>query len=169
MWLTNLYRKWADRKTVVVEPVEVAPRNARLACLDELEKLNPDLFSLYQVDSGEQTFITPQFPNIDLYADRLKEAASLINRGKPIKNIWVPKEGHRMNVDTFMVTKDGFYLDNYKAVERFKEHAIAMCIALEKSDTEQFGVYEHNLRMLTKLLTNVQDVTVALNHVGEMN
>jgi hypothetical protein len=169
MWLINLYRKWREPKVVVAEPIVIDELNPRKACLFTLDKLNPTVFSLYQVDAGESVFIRPHFENIDLYAEKLREASMLIARGKAIKNTWVPKEGQRMCVDNFLVSNDGYYLDSFKAVERFKENAIKLCHGLAKSDDAEYGVDEHNLRMLSKLLVNIRETTEALIRVSEMN
>lgn len=169
MWLFDLYRKWRKPPEVVAEPQPQAMLTPRLQCLSVVEKLNPDVFSLYEVDVGQAVFLRPQFDNIELYAERLREAAVLIERNRPIRNDWVPKDGRRMSVDTFLVSKEGYYLDYFKAVTRFKEAAEAFCKVMERTDDVSYGVQEHNGRMLYKLVVNVREVAEALNAVAEMN
>jgi hypothetical protein len=169
MWLVNLYRKFRKPPEVPAKPQPVAELTPRLQCLDTVEKLNPDVFSLYEVDSGQAVFVRPQFDNIELYAEKLREAAVLIERNRPIRNDWVPKEGQRISVDAFLVSKEGYYLDYFKAVGRFKEAAEAFCKVMERTDDVSYGVQEHNGRMLYKLVVNVKEVSEALNEVAEMN
>ena len=148
------------RKKEVVE-TRPAPTKRQL-CQEWLHSLDPELFKQYRVGLGLATPILAFYPNIDRYTQKLKEAALILRDHQLITPEWVKVQPVQMSLDRFLNSDDGFYQDPVKVVERFRVEALSLCAALEESDNATYGSAEHNLRMLTKLLTNLNDIVIKL-------
>lgn len=168
MWLKKLWLKlkyyWTKRSIASETGLSQRQKNVML-----LERLNPDQFSLYHFDHGVGVFFQTPYATIDKYAEKLKEASQIVRREKVISPGWVESNLSRVSVDGFLTSTEGFYLDNALAVKRFRDYALELCVAMEPADEAEYGVYEHNERMLTKLMNNIQLTTEALIEVSLMN
>lgn len=145
-------------------------RPERAALQELFTYLRPELFTAYKVHSGASTRMAVWTPNIDAYTSKLKEATALVAREQAVRPTWVGDAPHRdVSVDRFLESHDGYYVDQFKAVSEFRSAVLALCHALQPSDHLQYGVYEHNLRMLTRLLVNLRAVGIALMEVSYQN
>jgi hypothetical protein len=138
----------------------------RVQCSEQLRRLTSERFIHYRPASGLGVQLKVCYPNVDVYAQKLREAALVVQEEKAISPAEVAEPSHATTVDRFLTSADGFYLDIPQAVERFKTNALHLCEAMEASDYVTHGLPEHNLRMLTKLFSNLLVVATHLNEVS---
>jgi hypothetical protein len=145
-------------------PLPPPPRiSHRKECILLLVAMDPAYFFHYDAMNGMSLTVRPMFTNIELYTKKLSEVAKLLEQEKPIPGSWVQPVDKEVSVDRFLTTEDGHYMDVRLGLSRFRDNAIKVCKFLEKSDYEDFGIHEHNLRMLLKLLLNLKELIVEIN------
>lgn len=147
-------------------PTKVSTQPNRVRCLQLLYRLQPQLFSAYSARIGQTVLVTVPYQHIDQYVTALREASQMVRDDRAVPADWPSRAEHRVSLDRFLTSTDGYYLNPQEAVERFKTVAAQLCEAMEASDELNFGVPEHNLRMLTRLLINLQSLTQALLDVS---
>lgn len=139
---------------------------SRKVCETLFNELRPEQFKAYNPFHGSSHALSPLYPGIETYTAKMKELTRLIKQDRSIPPDWNDSTPVDTVVDRFFVSNDGFYLDVIKAVSDFKEAGLQLCIAMQPADTETHGVYEHNLRMLTKLFVNMRHTATALMTVS---
>lgn len=169
MWIKRLLAALPFKRAAQVVIVPESHKPERKLCVELLQQLNVQQFALYQSSVGMEATVVPHFPNIEDYTTTLKEITKAIKAGRHILTERIKPSEARLTVDRFLVSNDGFYLDVEKAVGRFKEAALGLCTAMEPSDTEDSGYYEHHLRVLTKLFINLRQTTSGLIEVSLHN
>jgi hypothetical protein len=141
-----------------------APRiSHRKDCMLLLVAMDPAYFFHYDAMNGMSLTVKPMFVNIELYTKKLGEVAKLLEQEKAVPVSWVQAVDKEISVDRFLTTEAGHYMDVRLGLSRFRDNAIKVCTLLEKSDYEDFGIHEHNLRMLLKLLINLKELIVEIN------
>lgn len=138
----------------------------RRLCESLLYTLQPRNFERYKPSAGLAVQIAPLYPNVDSYTKHLKDIANLAVQEKPIDAALLSSETISVSVDRFLVTADGFYTPPVRAIENFQIAGLRLCNAMMRADTDEAGIYEHNLRVLTKLLINLRLVTFKLIEVS---
>lgn len=156
---TRLLQASRDIKTVHTQ---------RFICEKLLAMLDPQRFARYRADIGAGVRIHVFARNVEQYADLLRRASAEVIKEAPMNPAsWGSYAGEsNIPVDRFLVSSDGYYIDYPKAIAAFRNAGLQLCQALEPSDEAEYGVYEHNLRVLTKLLQNLREVTAALLDVS---
>ena len=150
------------KKTTVLISEHIPQRQI---CFELLTALRSGQFKNYNISKGLATLVTTQYASIDTYTQRLHTVTKLLKHEKTLTHEWGSVDGITISLDRFMISHDGCYLNAYEAVSNFKEAGLQLCIALEKSDGASAGLYEHQLRMLTKLLVNLRTITSKLIEV----
>ncbi len=165
MWFIKRFQVWraqlANRKKGAGHPP-----TKRMLCVEQLRRLTPERFMHYRPASGLGVKLSVSYPNIDVYAQSLRELALLVESDRAVSPTQVKEAEHSVTLDRFLTSADGFYLDVVSAVSKFKAHALHLCEALEAGDYESAGLAEHNTRMLTKLFSNVLLLATHLNEVS---
>ena len=165
MWFTKQIQVWraqfANRKKGVSHPP-----TKRMQCAEQLRRLTPERFIHYRPASGLGVKLSVCYPNIDVYARHLREIALLVESGGAVSPTQVKDADHVLTLDRFLTSADGYYLEVVPVVTQFKAHALHLCEALEAADYTTHGLPEHNLRMLTKLFSNVLLLATHLNEVS---
>jgi hypothetical protein len=141
----------------------------RAACEITINELQSSFFQSYAPVIGASTFLHTYFPTIDAYTLALKELARQVKEERAIQPDWLTTPSQTVSVDRFLISGDGFYQDPVRAIEEFRQAGINLCQSMKESDTEEVGVYEHNLRMLTKLFINLRLVAWDLIKVSLTN
>jgi hypothetical protein len=145
---------------VVLPPPRISHRKD---CMLLLVAMDPAYFFHYDAMNGMSLTVKPMFTNIELYTKKLSEVAKLMEQEKPVPVSWVQPTDKEVSVDRFLTTENGHYMDVRLGLSQFRDNAIKVCTLLEKSDYEDFGIHEHNLRMLLKLLINLKELIVEIN------
>ena len=164
MWFIKKFQVWrailANRK----KGVGPAP-SKRVQCAEQLRRLTPEKFIHYHPSLGLGVQMKVCYKNVDVYAQALREASVVIREERPISPNDVREAEHVTTLDRFLTSSDGFYLVVPEAVAVFRDYGLQLCEAMESSDYVTHGLPEHNLRMLTKLFSNVQLIATHLNEV----
>ncbi|WP_144106720.1 hypothetical protein [Paraburkholderia sp. BCC1886] len=129
--------------------------------------LDVGLFEDYRHSYGAGRAISTLFPKIDLYNAELLKLKAAVARESILGHQWSTIDTQQVPLSQFFTSHDGFYLDVPKELITFKENALILCRLMQSSDTADFGLHEHNLRMLTKLLVNLRQIAVALIDLSE--
>jgi hypothetical protein len=163
MWLKKTLTGWRlkllDNHAQMKMP---ANKPNRQLCHDLLTQLSPALFRDYQPSMGLATMVAVPYPNVEAYTLKLKDAARVIKAGHYLSPDWFSTETFDINLDRFLISDDGFYINHEEAITKFKGAGLQLCQLMEASDTAQHGIHEHNLRMLTKLFINMRILTTQL-------
>lgn len=141
----------------------------RPACEAWVHELRSEYFRQYVATIGMHTKIQTPYPSIETYTKIMRELARLIKEEKPLSPDWCTGQEFEMSFDRFLISTDGCYLNTEDAVSKFKEAALKLCHAMRPADTATHGVYEHNLRMLTKLFINLRVLTREMVKVSLTN
>lgn len=162
-WWTNFLKRFEKPKPVVVpESLPLVTKNLRSTCIEKFELVDPSIYENYTYSDGLWLEAELPWTDIETYTRKVNYAADRVSKEKEIPRDWYPETSTLMNLDRFLLTESGYYLDRVEAVTNLKKAALALCVAMEKCDTEPFGVYEHNKRMLTGLLKNLQFLGIML-------
>lgn len=149
-----------DNSDVEVKQNKHSPN--RVECINVLLELDVMEFKKYQPNIGLTRNIFTRYGSISEYDSKVRKTILILKQGKAIKPDWDSVNEVEMSLDRFFVSEDGFYIDIEKSVKRFKESCMELCETLSLSDNAEHGIHEHNLRMLTKLLINIREVTKVL-------
>jgi hypothetical protein len=165
MWFIKQFQVWrailANRKKGAgPEP------SKRVQCVEQLRRLTPERFIHYHPSLGLGVQLKVCYKNVDVYAQALREASLVVREERPISPNDVREAEHVTTLDRFLTSSDGFYLVVPDAVAVFRDQGLQLCEAMESSDYVTHGLPEHNLRMLTKLLSNVHLIATHLNEVS---
>ena len=141
----------------------------RALCEELLLALRPELFTPYNAAAALALRVSMPCTSIDAYTQKLKDAAMLVRQGKPIDPLWAVQEDVQLSVDRFLVSEDGYYVNAEKEIAAFKVAALRLCVLMQRSDSEGAGLFEHNLRVLTKLFISIRGFTAALIEISLAN
>lgn len=169
MGIRDLILKFAESHKKTPEPEKVVETTPRLMAIETLLHFEPDRFIDYRAVNGGEITIKPTFENIEEYADQVRAYKQLVEFSRPIRPSQLVASDKVMTVDQFLVSKDGRYVDNAMAAATLKAEGLELCRHLAKCEGAQSGFDEHNLRVMTNLLTNLTETVEALSQVGQMN
>lgn len=164
-WLQALLARWFSppAQLPVTKEVVLTTREKCLQALASLDLPNPINYDVFAADA---TDIEPLYPKIDVYTRHLNDFDLLVRNDKVVKVLWLQVTPIKTNVDLFFVDSEGFYMDPFTAMVAFHDAARNLCENLVKGEGLEFGVQEHNLRILTNLLNNVIDLVEAFKKVA---
>lgn len=169
MALKDLLSKWFGSREVVPSSLPEHQLTLREQCLRELASLDLPNPIRYTVSDAELVMISPIYKNIEEYTEMLRRMEIRVRTNKAVKVVGMPAVPITIDLDAFLVSKDGYYLDNFGALVAFHDAARALCESLMVAEGAQFGVQEHNRRVLTNLLNNIIEIIGAFKKVSQMN
>ncbi len=169
MGIRDFILRLAESHKKTPEPEKVAETTPRLTAIETLLHFEPDQFNNYRAVNGGGITIKPTFENIEEYANQINAYARLVEFSRPIRPSQLVASDKVMTVEQFLVSKDGRYIDEAMAVAWLKVEGLELCRLLAKCEGVQSGFDEHNLRVMTNLLTNLTETVEALSQVGQMN
>jgi len=143
--------------------------NERGRCTVMLNEITTAQFALYHVSSGNAYTVKVPERSIDGYIERLRKARTTVHLDRILNANDFNWDAVTVTVDEFFISSDGYYQDVEKAVERLKKAALDLCAESEKTDDAEYGIHEHNRRLLTKLFINLQELSEALIDVSLTN
>jgi hypothetical protein len=107
------------------------------------------------------------YGNIDTYIDKIKELTKTIKQGKHIPADWYGITPQQVSLDDFLTkASTGYYVDIVKELNALKEVGLKLCASLLLADSEETGMYEYNLRVLTRLFVNLRQLLMLLLNVS---
>jgi hypothetical protein len=169
MFFWKWYLKYRYNKTLKQAERSRESENERQRATTILNEITTAQFSLYEVSSGMATVIKVPDGDIDTYIERIKRIHRQLVADRTLQAEDFSWSLKAVSLDRFFISSEGFYQDTELAVTRLKEAALNLCAAAVKTDEAEYGVHEHNRRLLTKLFINVQTVSKALIEVSLTN
>lgn len=169
MFFWKWYLQYRYRQTLKKVERSRELENERQRTITLLQEVSPVQFSLYEVSRGVATNVTVPDRDIDTYIERIKRIQRQLHNNRMLQAEDFSWSLNTVTLDRFFVSTTGFYQDPEKAVARLKTAALGMCEIAAKTDQAEFGVDEHNRRLLTKLFLNVQALAKTLIEVSLTN
>lgn len=161
---------WSKQENDV--PVQEAPiryknkiRGVRKECEEALFSFNPEMFKDFDVRRGFHTYVEVYFASISLYAKKLRQVQNLVAKEAAVANDWTPEHTQTVLIDNFFLAENGHIQDFYLAAVDLRNSGLSLCKAMEASDEAEFGAHEHNLRMLSKVLSNLRDLVLVFKTI----
>ena len=170
MWLNTLILKlFGERDIPPIAPEVVTEIPLRLECISALLEIDPQQFQKLKYYEADELVITPAWGDIITFTNKLRQYTMHVDLDMLVNRSSLPVLSVVKNINEFLTSPSGFYLDNVGAISDFKSSGLELCTVLAKADDVPAGVREHNLRILTNILTSVRDVAEALAKVGQIN
>lgn len=170
MLLKKFLRKYQLKKITVTYSNLSNHGTHRSFCLELMQHLDSVFYTKYSSKNVSGINVSVLFPDIQKYTQRIREINRLLKQEKTISNDWCSYNEVVVNIDSFLVNSNGFYISSVvDVIEDFKQQCIILCNLMEKSDTELYGVHEHNLRVLTKLFINIRHLAFVLINISLTN
>lgn len=167
LWRWYLKRRFTKTSQEIATNEKKEPQ--RVLAAKMLAEIDSTRFGDYHSSSGESTPLSAPDKCMDDYIERIKSVTKIVQKEAALPSIDISPEMKELTVDSFLVSADGYYLDAEKAIERFKQAGLNLCQAMEPSDTAEYGVYEHNRRIASKLFTNIREVAKTMVEVSLTN
>jgi hypothetical protein len=162
---SHLKRWWMKRqylKVRLLNPKYTDHKASREALESLLHHLDDASYKFYTQQSDGGVEVTVFYNTIDEYRTEMKQLGLRMMNDQMIQTSWADQNERVVKLGRFLTSKEGFYLDVGDAVHGFKHEALVLCALMEKSDHAQFGVHEHNRRMLLKFFANLRALTIML-------
>lgn len=136
----------------------LSKRQQALIMLGEIEPFRNKRFN---VMSASIIKFEALAPNIIKFIEMLHKFNLILESNGTIKAtdcFFVVKE---TTLDKFFTDEDRMYI-NQSIISKFIEEATRLCQQLEKGEQAEFGVEEHNLRILSKVLAGIKQICEAI-------
>lgn len=137
------------------------PDRERIAEL--LYLLRVEQFNDYSPAKGMTVKMELLYPTVQELILSLQEVSGELHTDEYAKTYQTPYTRRSVVLEEFMVTKDRYIYDIRRAVDAFKHYATDICTILDGQ--KDFGNeihYEHNTRVLTNLLGDVDELARGL-------
>jgi hypothetical protein len=161
LWFKKLFDKWNTKRILKSKKTSLYKADRKL-CEELLMKLDISNFSKYTPNIGLSIYINTRYNTIEDYTNKIKQINLYLKQGVIINPTHDNGNEILISLDRFLISSDGFYLDVKKALLDFKNNALELCKLMEESDIAEYGIHENNLRMLTKIIINIREVTSIL-------
>lgn len=169
LWFKYLFRIMRYQQILKESSLLSDKLPQRKLCIALLNELSEEHFFSYKPTNGKSVRNDFLYPSIDLYSRKMKEFTRYIKEEKAIPPDWYTELITQQSVDQFLSSSDGYYVDVPKAITQFRQAGLQLCEALKESDTATYGIYEHNLRILTKLFVNLRHIAKDLINISLTN
>lgn len=131
--------------------------------------LNVEEFKDYQPAIGSVTVLVNRTNSLTDLITKVNEANHFVRDKEFVPANWVvsyEKLSQTVkSVDTFISIDNGYYVDPYKSLLKYKEALNELCQLMEPASQISYGAPEHNKRMLTKFFNENISVLVKLIEV----
>jgi len=102
--------------------------------------------------------ILTNFKDLNECVNKLDFIIKVIHNGEIVPAKLVGEEYKILPLNQIL-TVDGFYTDVEYLVFNYREKTLRLCKLLEGCDSAEVGLAEHNKRILTKLITNLYNLS----------
>ena len=157
--LRKLYLKYKLRKLLAVEIPEYEPNRKLLESL--INTLDPTLFTKYTPSFGLSITIISQYPDIGEYLLKLRKTTYLLKKNDIIPSTWAVEDNVTLSLDRWLMS-NGYYSSVVNDITDYKKNVVLLCELLKESDGAMSGINASNLRMLTKMVINLTNLTKQL-------
>jgi hypothetical protein len=157
LWLLRTYIKTIYKITLGYEK-----SNRELYILGILESFNPKLFNNYDNNKACLFRVITVYNSILEYNEKLKYATNIIIEKQSIQNEWCKYNYKENTISNLLLDKRGFLIDINKAVFSFKENLKKFIHEYNRIKNSEDLLDQHNVRILSKFLNHILDVTKKL-------
>lgn len=145
----NASKNWSKRRHALhalksIEPFLDKRFNPMLSSAVKLEVIAPDIIKFQAV---------------------IKKLGDLVKSSEVIKASDCFFSVTEKTLDKFFTDEDSYYISQTELTSFYKE-ATRLCELTEQGETAEFGIDEHNLRILSKVFTGIKNVCVAVVEVN---
>lgn len=173
MWLKKQLLKWRVKQVTADEPVKLfSPDCAKTLAL--LDLLKAEQYTNYHPKHGLAVEVKLLHNNVEEFVENLRDIDYKLKARGYVTQESVKTERRLTNLENYFVTKDGFILDLHMGMLNFKHYATSVCNHLTsqaETNVDNRRHFEHNQRMLTHVLADIQVLSRALlsiaYHKGE--
>lgn len=141
-----------------VQTTKVLRKQCELMWL-ALEKALPHL--RYSPHTAGSVTVSVTHPNADLLVAYLRQVNETVGLGKPLEPEKMVATTTNVTVDAFFISTDGYYIPPARIKDLLHE-ALLLCRQTSSYDGAEFGVEEHNQRMLKRLFTSLKSLATGL-------
>lgn len=141
-----------------------AGQSNRELCLELIAGFKELSDKNYSPLAANGIFINAVVPNIAKFIPLLKQINASIRKDEALdatKYNWVMVN---ITLDQWFVSDDGYYIDS-SSIYDFVEESLRLCELMEGAESAEFGVQEHNLRILTKTFVSLKSILTGLLEV----
>jgi hypothetical protein len=164
MWLKKQLLKWRVKQVTADEPVKLfAPDCEKTLAL--LGLLKAEQYKTYHPKHGTAVEVKLLHSNVEEFVENLRDIDYKLKARGYVTQESVRTERRPTNLENYFVTKDGFILDLHVGMLNFKHYATSVCDHLtmqREGGDEKRRHFEHNQRMLTHVLADIQVLSRAL-------
>lgn len=128
-------------------------------------KIQPEQFKNFNNQNNSLILIPSQYPNIELYCNKLKEAIYFLSNNKLIYNQWSVDELKQIKITQFLLSSQSFYIDEELILIEFKKLALEYICIYESLTKYEIGIEAHNIRILllfTRCLEQTANTIISL-------
>jgi hypothetical protein len=109
-------------------------------------------------------FISTCVFNIARFVTVLKQITMTIKKNEALDSDRYALVMVDKTLDQFFISDDGYYIESTYIYE-FVEEALKLCELMEGAESAEYGVQEHNLRILTKTFASLKSILTGLLQV----
>lgn len=118
----------------------------------------------YNPLAASGVFVSSCVSNIAKFVTVLRQANMTIKKSEALDGDKYALAMVEMTLDQFFISDDGYYIESTYIYE-FVEEALKLCELMEGAESAEFGVQEHNLRILTKTFASLKSILTGLLQV----
>jgi hypothetical protein len=118
----------------------------------------------YSPLAANGVFISTCVPNIARFVTVLKQITMTIKKNEALDSDRYALVMVDKTLDQFFISDDGYYIESTYIYE-FVEEALKLCELMEGAESAEYGVQEHNLRILTKTFASLKSILTGLLQV----
>ena len=141
-----------------------AGQSNRELCLELIQGFKELSDKNYSPLAANGIFIEAIVPNIARFIPLLRQMNLTIKRGEPLDATKYNQGIVSITLDQFFISEDGYYIETSE-IYAFIEESLRLCELMEGAESAEFGVQEHNLRILTKTFVSLKSILAGLLEV----
>jgi hypothetical protein len=141
-----------------------AGQSNRELCLELIQGFKELSDQNYSPLAANGIFINALVPNIAKFNPLLKQINFAVKQGESLDAMKYNLVLVNMTLDQFFISEDGYYIETSE-IYTFVEESQKLCELMEGAESAEFGVQEHNLRILTKTFVSLKSILTGLLEV----
>jgi hypothetical protein len=153
-------KKEVETKSAVRTYTGVNGNRYRIETL--VQTLDPEVFKDYTPDAAIGIEVNTLFPTLSDYCREMRLIALRVLSENMIVSSWADQDYKTNELGSFLTTGNGYYVDTYEVLTRFKDEVVIFCALLHKLDRASYGTDHYNRRLLTKFVLSVEALLNAL-------
>lgn len=165
-WLKRQLLMWRIRRALEGKPFNKhQPDRTRIVGM--LSLLRPDQFETYSPTLGMQVKVNLLYRTVEELITLLQEIEGELRTKSYVHPPQVNHGKTDVALEEYLVTKAGYIYDVRQAVVAFQHYSLSICAVLdEQRQGEREAFYEHNTRVLTHVLGDIDELVRGLLQIA---